>query len=153
MSSSLSQFVDVKNVAYGPSGNQTAIGSVSNMSIPKSNKRAFGYNNNVVSGAVSAHITDRHYTFSFDTSDFSVYNFLNTPANQIILSVLSFIQIPFQTQEGTPLGDELVTLSNCIIDSVTPNMPMKNEHTFKVTGQTLATSDDNDPLTYSSTSS
>jgi len=153
MSNTLSQFVDVKNVAYGPSGNQTSIGSVSNMSIPKVNKRAEGLNNNIVSGPVSAHITMRNYTWSFDTSDFSVYNFLNTPANQMALSVLSFIEVPFETQENTPLGDQLVTLVQCVIDSVSPNMPMKAEHTYKVTGHTLATSGDVDALTYSSTSS
>jgi hypothetical protein len=139
MSTTLSHFVNIKNTAFGAQ----SVGSSMNLSITKSIGRVEGTDNLTLSGdgIVSTHRVRFGYRWSFETEDISALNALNglTTANNLVTT-----WIPAETQAGTPMASVLITLKQCVIDSIAIRPETKAIGKYTVSGHCIATSDDSD---------
>lgn len=143
MSVTNSTFSDLKTVSY----NDIAIGNVTNVKIAKKLKRVEAQNGGVVSGPISSHVVERNYTLSFDSTDISAYASLFTVVQGHTLSVFTGVWIASETQAGTPMPNQQITLSQCIMDDINQSPEMKALGKYTVTAHTMATSDDSDAYT------
>jgi hypothetical protein len=143
MSTTLSHFANVKSLTLG----SVSIGSTSNLSIEQMSERVEGSDNNTIGGAVSSHIIGSGYKVSFDSRDFSAINATTVITFRRAQNTLTAVAVAAETQAGTPLANQLLTVTNLVVDSITINPATKGPASFKVRCHTMAAASDADQFT------
>lgn len=135
-----SHFANTKNLTLAG----VSLASTSNLRIDKTNTRVEGETNTDLTGSVSTHVIRKVYRWSFDSNDISGLNVVHATT---AAGTLSATWIASETQMGTPLPNQQITLTQCVIDSIGANPETKALGKYSVSGHTIATSDDSDNFT------
>jgi hypothetical protein len=140
-------FHDVTNVLLTPStGSAIPVFACTGIKLDRSNKRIYGWDNNVTR-PVASHVVEQNDKVSLQTEDVAAivaaYGLTTT-------FVLTFNWLPDAQHTGSPtlLGEQLVTISNFVIDDQSADAKMRARSSGSIAGMLLGVEAGTDPVVF-----